>query len=117
MAVTIKKGGKNTKAKPRAAATKKSQPRRDQTLDSLRRELVESLGQQAATSEILRVIASSPTDIQPMLDAVAESAARLCGEAKPGEILIPQRLLGKVENFVEVETVGKLSRLKVFAAR
>ena len=62
-------------------------------------ELKESLEQQTATSQILGVIASSPTDIQPVLDVVAENAARLCDSSDAQIFRVDDDVVRKVASY------------------
>ena len=68
----------------------------------------EALEQQTATSEILRVIASSPTDLQPVMEAIAENAARVCGGMDSGVFLLEGELGSAVLRAVARR--GSLSR-------
>src|SRR5215469_14356641 len=65
-------------------------------------ELSVSLEQQTAISEILRVISNSPDDVQPVLDSVAEHAARICRAQVVDIILLEDNILRSAAVFGEM---------------
>jgi GAF domain-containing protein len=67
------------------------------------RELSVSLEQQTAISEILRVISNSPSDVQPVLESVAENAARICGAQNVDIILADEGVLRVGATFGSME--------------
>jgi hypothetical protein len=73
----------------------------------LRTELGEVIQHRAAISEVLRAIANSPHDLQPMLDTILDSATRLCRAEVGGFRLCEQeglRLVAVNRPYVVVTT-------------
>jgi signal transduction histidine kinase/gas vesicle protein len=62
-------------------------------LQASNRELTTALDTQTATSDILRVISRSPTDLQPVFDAIAQSAVRLCKATSAGVFRVDGNVL------------------------
>ena len=110
-------GGKTTKARHSKTVTRKRRdaPKAerphsfagtDQTeLARVIRERDEALEQQTAIRDILRVISNSPSDVQPVLDLIAEHAARIC-EAQVVDIVIVDN-----EVFRNAALFGEMGRL------
>src|SRR4030095_9788185 len=80
-----KKPSKKTSVKRRATSSTESIAKLKQTIAAQAQEIREGAEHQAATSEILRMIAKAPGDLHAVLDALAECAARLC-DAKDAQI-------------------------------
>src|SRR5688572_9344123 len=98
MAKTTKTAPKKSKPKPRALSSADSVSKLKQIIAAQAREIREGQEQQAATGEILRMIARAPADFQSVMDTIAESAARLC-DAKDALIF---RVEGDVQQRVAV---------------
>src|SRR5262245_58481788 len=81
-------------------------------LDRRTRELHESLEQQAATAEILKLISSLPTDTQPVFEAIVQSGLKLFPDAAIA-ILLPDGNKLRAAAFAEADS----ARAKAFLSR
>jgi GAF domain-containing protein len=98
----MNRGAKPAKAKviAKPATATRSRLADGSGVRDLEKRLAEALEQQAATSEILRVISDSPGDVQPVLDAVAERAAHLCRAPYARVLLVDGDMLRSLAEYV-----------------
>jgi len=62
---------------PSKVSATSAAPQREPTLDELKRELAEAREREAATADVLRVIGSTPSDVQPVFETIVTTCKRL----------------------------------------
>src|SRR5882724_10088339 len=115
---------KSTK-KPRPAHARRSRRKIEKTnsdqaaqtqIDALKRELAEAREEQTATSEVLKVIRSSPGELEPVFQAILENATRICQAElgvlfrSDGKAFEPLAWLGASPALAEHYSQSKLAR-------
>ncbi len=94
-----------------AARLQESYAGLERKVEERTRDLTETLEQQTATAEILRAISSSPTDLQPILDAVAQNAGRVCDATDCLVLRVDGAFLQLVANYGEMR--GRPTRIEI----
>src|SRR5215510_12859151 len=89
------KGRENSHRAPSSADWQKQPDEQAGELAEARRQLAEALEQQTATSEVLKVISTSPGEREPVFNAILENATRIC-EAQIAEIALVENNLMRV---------------------
>ena len=109
-----------TKAEATGPVARKSRKNEGARIRDLEERLAEALKreaeareQQTATAEILRVISASPTEVQPVFDAMAQSAARLC----EAQFCAVYRFDGQVLAFVAHHGLGPEGVPSIYSVR
>src|SRR5262245_33045302 len=97
---------KKSRSKSQHASLQKADGKLVRENKELKRERDESLEREAATSDILRMIARSPAELQSVLDAIAERAARLCDAEDAAIFRLDSNFLRLAAHFGPIPIAG-----------
>src|SRR4030095_8978095 len=104
---------KKSPSKPRRPSSKKTDAKLVRENKELKFERDGLLEREAATSDILRIIARSPTDLQSVLDGIAERAARLCDAEDAAIFRLDDNFLRLVAHFGSIPMANAVGQGRV----
>ena len=107
IATSGKVGNRGRRKKVRSRSVTNCERERAPNVAELQKQFTEALQQQTATADILRAIASSPTDLQSVLNTLVESAARLCDASDAVLLLREDDFLRIAAHYGEIPVVDK----------